>query len=83
MRAGAPGGMLPGMATLAQSIQTQIDAIDAQMASVTPTSYSANGVSGTNPAWLDLSKRRAILAGQLARLNGTSPMIVRGVVKGL
>lgn len=71
------------MATLAVSLAAQIAIIDAQMSSISPSSVSANGVSETNVDWLKLMERRAILEGYLGRLNGTAPMIIRGVVKGL
>lgn len=71
------------MATLAASIASQIAAIDAQMSAISPTSVGANGVNETNPDWIALSKRRMALEVYLGRVNGTAPMIVRGIVKGL
>lgn len=68
----------------ASSIQTEIDAIDAALASsVNAQSYSIAGRSVSRVNYGELTKRRDQLQQQLDRINGTCPMIVRGVVKGL
>lgn len=71
------------MSSLLVSITAQIAALDAQLLSISPTSVSANGVSETNVDWVKLSDQRLKLEMILNRINGTSPMIVRGYVRGL
>jgi hypothetical protein len=72
------------MARAASSIQAEITAIETMLQSAESMyqSVGADGVSrSVNRA--DLSARLDSLYVQLSRANGTSPMIVRGVVKGL
>lgn len=71
------------MASLAASLALQIDAIDAKMSAISPTSVGADGATVTNPDWIALSNHRIKLDQMLARASGTSPRIIRGVVKGL
>lgn len=70
------------MSTFAVSIQAQIDALDAKLISVSPTSVAADGTSVTNPDWIALSNQRIKLEGILAKVGGTT-MFPRGVVTGL
>ncbi len=71
------------MATLAVSIQTMIDALDAQFATISPTSVSSDGTSIQNPEWTKLVDKRLALEEYKNRLSGASPMFARGVVTGL
>lgn len=70
------------MSTFAASIQAQITALDAQLASISPTSVSADGTSVSNPDWIALSKRRVELENLLNKAAGVT-MFPRGVVTGL
>jgi hypothetical protein len=66
------------------SIQAEITAIETMLGSAESmyTSVGADGVSRSiNSA--DLTARLDALYQQLDRANGTAPMILRGVVKGL
>ena len=76
---------MPGVSTstLISSIQAQITALDTQLASISPTSVGADGVSVTNNDWVSLSNQRLKLEMILGRLTGDRPMIVRGRVKGI
>lgn len=66
------------------SIQTEIDALEAQLPNaIAAQSYSIAGRSKANQAYEALTKRLDQLYQQLGRANGTSPMLARGVVKGL
>ncbi len=69
------------MSTIAVSIQAQIDALDAKLTSVSPTSVGADGTSVTNPDWVTLSNQRLKLEEFKNRL--TQTMFPRGVVTGL
>lgn len=69
------------MATFAQSIQAQIDALDVQLASIGPTSVGSDGTSITNPGWVELSNQRIKLEGILNKITGRR--FPRGVVTGL
>jgi hypothetical protein len=71
------------MSTLAVSIQAQIDALDAVLATVAAVSVSSDGTSIVNQRWTELSDQRLKLEMLLNRVNGPRPMFVRGVVKGL
>ncbi len=72
------------MARSSTSIQTEIDAIEAQLPNaIKAASYSIAGRSKSNQTLDALTKRLDKLYQQLGRTNGTSPMLVRGVVKGL
>ncbi len=71
------------MSTFAASIAAQIAALDAKLLSVGPTSVGADGTSVTNPDWVALSNQRIKLENIQNRINGTSPMLARGVVTGL
>lgn len=71
------------MSSLLVSITAQIAALDAQLISISPTSVSANGISETNTDWVKLSDQRMKLEMILNRINGSSPMIVRGSLRGM
>ncbi len=72
------------MARSATAIQTEIDALEAALPNaITAASYSVAGRSKSNQTLEALTKRLDQLYQQLGRINGTSPMLVRGVVKGL
>lgn len=72
------------MARSSASIQVEIDALESQIASAAKaSSYSIAGRSKSNQSYDVLTKRLDKLYQQLGRANGTSPMIVRGVVTGL
>jgi hypothetical protein len=72
------------MARSAAYIQGEITAIEALLASSAGLNItvSADGVTRTI-ARTGLEKRLDVLYQQLDRASGDSPMIVRGVVKGL
>lgn len=72
------------MSRSAASIQAEIDVIETFLASSDSlmTSVSADGTSrSVNRA--EVATRLDKLYQQLGRKNGTSPMIIRGVVKGM
>jgi hypothetical protein len=69
------------MARSTASIQTEITALEAAVVKAT-SSVSADGVSVTYDLE-GIRKRLDVLYQQLDRASGDSPMIVRGVVKGL
>ena len=72
------------MARSAASIQTEITAIEAQLPNaIAAASYSIAGRSKSNQTLESLTKRLDLLYQQLGRATGASPMLVRGVVKGL
>ncbi len=72
------------MARSATSIQTEIDAIEAQLPNaIKAASYSIAGRSKSNQTLESLTKRLDLLYQQLGRVNGTAPMLVRGVIDGL
>jgi pyrroloquinoline quinone (PQQ) biosynthesis protein C len=72
------------MARSATAIQTEIDAIEAQLPNaIASASYSIAGRSKSNQTLDALTKRLDVLYQQLGRANGTAPMLVRGVPKGL
>jgi hypothetical protein len=63
-------------------IQAQITAIETQMTNMVQSAAS----DGTSVNYVEYDKLNTILRGlyaDLARANGSSPMFVRGVVKGL
>jgi hypothetical protein len=70
------------MSTFAVSIQAQIDALDAKLTSVSPTSVGADGTSVTNPDGVALSNQRIKLESILTKVNG-GVRFPRGVVTGL
>lgn len=69
----------------AASIQAEINVLEAYLASTdsTASSVSSRGTSIVNVSRADASARLDALYLQLGRIDGTAPMIVRGVVKGL
>jgi|LakMenEpi03Aug12_release.lakeMendotaPanAssembly.Ray.scaffolds.fasta_scaffold4895533_1 hypothetical protein len=71
------------MSTLAASLQAQIDALDARLASITPTKIGADGQVVENSSWVELSNHRLKLEQMLGRATGRSRMFCRGTVKGL
>jgi hypothetical protein len=71
------------MSAFTVSLQNQITALDAQLASISPTSVTNNGTSVTNPDWIALSKRRVELETLLNQASATTRRANRGVVTGL
>lgn len=72
------------MARSAASIQVEITALEAAIATAAKVqSYSIAGRSKTSQSYEALTKRLDQLYQQLARADGTSPMLVRGIVTGL
>ncbi len=72
------------MARTAASIQVEITALEAQLANaISAASYSVAGRSKANQSYDALTRRLDQLYQQLSRANGTAPMVVRGVLKGL
>lgn len=68
----------------AASIRTEMSLIEAQIpGAIAAASYSAPGRSKTNQTLQALTQRYDMLQMQLDRVEGTSPMLVRGVVRGL
>ncbi len=68
--------------SLQDSIATQIAVIDARLAKMSATSMGSDGTSVTFPDYIALSNLRLKLELILNRINGTAPMLARGVVKG-
>lgn len=72
------------MARSAALIQAEIDALEAAIPSIIrAASYSVNGRAKANQRLKEIADRLDMLYQMLDRVNGTSPMLVRGVVKGL
>lgn len=72
------------MGRSAASIQTEITAIEAQLAvAVVGVSASADAVAYTQQQYDKLTDRLDRLYQQLERANGTAPMLVRGYMNGL
>jgi hypothetical protein len=72
------------MARSAASIQSEITALDAAIATaINAQSYSIAGRSKSNQSLDSLTKRRDQLQQQLDRTNGSAPMLVRGTVTGM
>lgn len=73
------------MGRSAALIQAQIDVLETFLASSDSLlqSVSSDGTSRTTITRMDALKELNILYQVLGRANGTSPMIARGVVKGL
>jgi hypothetical protein len=72
------------MARSAASIQTEITALEAQIAvAAASASYTINGRTKVSQSYTALCERLDRLYVHLGRANGTEPMIVRGVVKNL
>lgn len=68
----------------AASIQTEIDTLEAELSSLArASSYSINGRSKANQRYADITSRLDQLYTQLGRVNGTSPMVVRGRLDGM
>jgi hypothetical protein len=68
----------------AASIQTEITAIESQIATaVVGSTVSSDGTTITQQQYDKLTARLDQLYIQLERANGTAPMFVRGIVKGL
>jgi hypothetical protein len=71
------------MSTFAVSIQAQIDALDAQLTAISPTSVGSDGTSITNPDWIALSNQRIKLESLLVKVSGSAPRFPRGFLTGL
>lgn len=72
------------MARSASAIQAEITIAEAQLAAIYASkSYGINGRSKTTQDLKQVTDRLDQLYLQLGRANGTSPMFVRGVVRGL
>jgi hypothetical protein len=72
------------MARGVSSIQAALDEVDAAISkAVVAQSYSVGGRSKSNQSLDVLNKRRDKLQMQLDRASGASPMLMRGVPKGL
>lgn len=73
------------MGRSASSIQSEITVIETQLASASSLiqSTSADGTSVTQADRQKLEQRLDELYQQLGRANGSSPMLVRGRLKGL
>lgn len=72
------------MARSTALIQAEIDSLESEIAkAVKAQSYSIAGRSKSNQSHASLTARLDKLYQQLARANGSSPMIVRGHVEGL
>lgn len=70
------------MGRSAASIQTEIDALEASVSTLLQ-SMGSDGTSLQKADYAAQTKRLDQLYGQLGRANGTEPMLVRGVVRGL
>ena len=72
------------MARSASSIQAALAEVDAAISkAVEAQAYSVGGRSKSNQSLDVLNKRRDQLQQQLDRATGASPMLMRGVPKGL
>lgn len=73
------------MARSASSIQTQITALETAIAAAaaSPMSVTADGVTVTHEKLSEMTKTLNMLYAQLDRINGTSPMLTRGTVRGM
>lgn len=72
------------MGETAAQIQVQIDSLDAAItAAETGQAYAINGRSVTRATLSTLYARRDVLIRRRDRINGTSPMLTRGVPLGL
>lgn len=68
----------------ASSIQAEIAILEGELAAIArSSSYSINGRSKTNQNYQQITKRLDQLYTQLGRANGSTPMITRGVLRGL
>lgn len=73
------------MARTAASIQAEIDTLEALLGSSSGVvaSTASDGTSMSHASYESMTKRLDRLYQQLGRVNGTSPMFVRGQVTGL
>lgn len=73
------------MGRSASSIQAEIDILETHLQASTSLvqSQGADGTSAARFNRKDIEARLDQLYQQLGRANGTSPMLVRGVVRGL
>ena len=60
-----------------------IAVIDAELATIKAISVSADGASKARERRMDLIRERSYWQAALDRVNGTSPMFVRGHVGGM
>lgn len=72
------------MADSTGDVQAQLDAVNAAiLVAIKGSSYSVAGRSKSNQSIAQLRDLRDELRARLGRLDGSSPMIVRGVPSGL